>query len=86
MQESLKPCFQSGNEMSIETSKEMLYTCLETGLRLLCPFMPFVTEELYQRLPRRKSDTAKSITVAEYPLPEKVWFHKKTTLRSIYYV
>ncbi|KAG8190395.1 hypothetical protein JTE90_022038 [Oedothorax gibbosus] len=69
--ESLKPCFQSGNQISIETSKEMLYTCLETGLRLLSPFMPFVTEELYQRLPRRKSDTAASITVAQYPLPDK---------------
>uniref|UniRef100_A0A665VV08 Valine--tRNA ligase n=1 Tax=Echeneis naucrates TaxID=173247 RepID=A0A665VV08_ECHNA len=34
--------------------RQTLYTCLEVGLRLLSPLMPFVTEELYQRLPRRR--------------------------------
>jgi valyl-tRNA synthetase len=29
--------------------------------------MPFVTEELWQRLPRRKAEKAKSIMVASYP-------------------
>ncbi|GFT44955.1 valine--tRNA ligase, partial [Nephila pilipes] len=69
--ESLKPVFLSGNEVSIETAKEILYTCLDVGLRLLSPFMPFVTEELFQRLPRRQNDPAISITVAQYPLPVK---------------
>jgi valyl-tRNA synthetase len=36
---------------------------LESSLRLLHPFMPFVTEELWQRLP----GTSGSIMVAEYP-------------------
>jgi valyl-tRNA synthetase len=31
------------------------------------PFLPFVTEELWQRLPRRPDDTTPSIVVAEYP-------------------
>ncbi|CAG8780143.1 17420_t:CDS:2, partial [Racocetra fulgida] len=34
------------------SAEDTLYTCLEAGLKLLHPFMPFVTEELYQRLPR----------------------------------
>jgi valyl-tRNA synthetase len=36
---------------------------LETALRLLHPFMPFITEELWQRLPHR----GESIMVAPYP-------------------
>ena len=43
------------------------YTCLETGLRLLSPFMPFLTEELWQRLPRRPGETTPSICIATYP-------------------
>ncbi|KAJ2529953.1 valine--tRNA ligase, partial [Coemansia sp. RSA 1933] len=31
--------------------------------------MPFVTEELWQRLPRRESDEAYSICIASYPEP-----------------
>ncbi|KAL8283096.1 hypothetical protein RQP46_005874 [Phenoliferia psychrophenolica] len=47
-----------------------LYTVLDNGLRLLHPFMPFVTEELWQRLPRRPTDRTKSIMLARYPEPE----------------
>lgn len=34
--------------------------------------MPFVTEELFQRLPRRKGDNVPSIVVSKYPLPDEV--------------
>jgi valyl-tRNA synthetase len=40
-----------------------LVTVLETTLRLLHPFMPFITEELWQRLPH----DGESIMVAPYP-------------------
>lgn len=43
------------------------YTCLENGLILLSPFMPFVTEELYQRLPRRNDNAPPSVCVTPYP-------------------
>jgi valyl-tRNA synthetase len=42
-----------------------LVTVLETTLRLLHPFMPFITEEIWQRLPRRGA--AGSIMVARFP-------------------
>lgn len=48
-------------------SRSVLYTCLDSGFRLISPFMPFVTEELWQRLPRRAGDTCPSICVAPYP-------------------
>jgi len=37
-------------------------------LKLLHPFMPFVTEELWQRLPRRPHDTCPSIMLSSYPV------------------
>ena len=43
------------------------YTCLDNGLRLISPFMPFLTEELFQRLPRRLPDAPPSISVTPYP-------------------
>ncbi len=52
-----------------ESAKDTLYTCLEEGLKLLHPIMPFVTEELYQRLPRREGDTTPSICISSYPVP-----------------
>merc|ERR1712176_1519822 len=49
-----------------KVARDTLYTCLDVGLRLLHPFIPFVTEELYHRLP---SNPAKyeSICIAPYP-------------------
>lgn len=34
---------------------------------MIHPFMPFITEELWQRLPRRPDDKTPSIVRAEYP-------------------
>ena len=59
-------------------SRTILALCLDTGLRLLHPFMPYVTEELWQRLPGRglpwtsgpggRADPP-SIMIAPYPTP-----------------
>jgi valyl-tRNA synthetase len=54
----------------IVISKSILYLCLNTGLRLLSPFMPFLTEELYQRLPDK--NLAPSVMISSYPVPEQV--------------
>ncbi|CAG8570466.1 274_t:CDS:10 [Funneliformis mosseae] len=52
------------------SAQDTLYTCLESGLKLLHPFMPFVTEELYQRLPRRPGDNIPTIVKARYPVAD----------------
>lgn len=64
-----------------DASRATLYVCLDFFLRLMHPMMPFVTEELWQRLPGRgeawRADAAAkdsiadppSIMLARYPLP-----------------
>ncbi|MGC8792331.1 MAG: class I tRNA ligase family protein, partial [Bryobacteraceae bacterium] len=42
-------------------------TVFETGLRLLHPAMPFITEELWQRLAAGQSERPLSIALAPYP-------------------
>ena len=59
--------------VAAECARQTLYTCLDVGLRLLSPFMPFVTEELFQRLPRRTPQAPPSLCVTAYPEPSEVW-------------
>ncbi|XP_043285478.1 valine--tRNA ligase isoform X1 [Venturia canescens] len=64
--EYLKPVFQNGTPEQKMAAKRVLFQTLDVGLRLLSPFMPFITEELYQRLPRTKLNYP-SICVSPYP-------------------
>jgi valyl-tRNA synthetase len=61
--EIIKPRLGSSTE-DRKTAQSVLVYVLENSLRLLHPFMPFITEELWQQLPH-KGD---SIMVADYPL------------------
>ncbi|KAG8933507.1 hypothetical protein FRC02_011707 [Tulasnella sp. 418] len=66
--EAMKPMTdESASPEMKRSAQNTLYTCLDGGLRLLHPFMPFVTEELWQRLPRRTEDPTPSIMLASYP-------------------
>lgn len=57
--------------MAIKNVVHTLYSTLESGLTILHPFMPFLSEELWQRLPRRGNDSTPSIVVAQYPQYEE---------------
>uniref|UniRef100_A0A673LM86 valine--tRNA ligase n=1 Tax=Sinocyclocheilus rhinocerous TaxID=307959 RepID=A0A673LM86_9TELE len=74
--ESVKPVLSrtdSEGQKQADICRQTLYTCLEVGLRLLSPLMPFVTEELFQRLPRRLAqDSTSSICVTPYPETSEV--------------
>ena len=65
--ENSKAIIQSGSPSEQESAKQTLYTALEGGLTMIHPFMPFLTEELWQRLPRRPEDKTPSIVKAAYP-------------------
>jgi len=45
----------------------MLYKILEKSLRMLHPFMPFITEEIWRKLPRSKDSKCDSIMVQPWP-------------------
>jgi len=65
--EYLKPVFQGSDSSAVLTARSVLYTCLDTALRLISPFMPFISEELFQRLPRWSDKEPPSIMVTPYP-------------------
>ncbi|KAG2218972.1 hypothetical protein INT45_008396 [Circinella minor] len=72
--EIIKPICDSTDESMAKqkrAAQDTLYTCLEGGLKLMHPFMPFVTEELYQRLNRRANDKVESIVKASYPIEKE---------------
>uniref|UniRef100_A0A8C4DJU8 Valine--tRNA ligase n=1 Tax=Dicentrarchus labrax TaxID=13489 RepID=A0A8C4DJU8_DICLA len=90
--ESVKPVFSKAEEDSTSqrqalVCRQTLYTCLEVGLRLLSPIMPFVTEELYQRLPRRRPQTdPPSISVTSYPDTEEFCWHSEEVDRDMEFI
>ncbi|HVR18529.1 MAG TPA: valine--tRNA ligase [Polyangiaceae bacterium] len=64
--EATKPVFTSGSDAERAETRRVLAHVLETALRALHPYVPFVTEELWQRLPRPASRPV-SIALAPYP-------------------
>jgi len=62
---------ESASIVTRKSAQQTLYTCLDYGLRLLHPIMPFVTEELWQRLKRRPHDNTPSIMVSSFPTFDK---------------
>lgn len=64
--EMIKPnLYQKEDKKSKIISKKTLLEVLGAILRMLHPFMPFVTEEIWQKLPLKKK--VSSITIAEFP-------------------
>ena len=57
------PLYRPASPAERLAAQHTLVTVLEATLRLLHPFMPFITEEIWQRLP----GTGESITIASYP-------------------
>lgn len=59
-------------EESIRNSTlQTLYTALEGGLTAMHPLMPFLTEHLWQKLPRRAGDKTEALIVAQFPMFEE---------------
>ncbi len=59
-----------------KTTKSVLYKVLLGIIKLLHPFMPFVTEEIYHMLPIIEEE---SIMITKYPIYEKEFIFNKET-------
>lgn len=68
--ENSKTIIRDGTEEERNSAIQTLYTALEAALTMIHPYMPYLTEEMWQRMPRRPNDTTKSIMVAKYPVYE----------------
>jgi valyl-tRNA synthetase len=66
--EMVKPLLgpRAGDEAAKETARAVLARCLSDSLALLHPFMPFVTEEIWEKMTGRPG----SLIVAPYPQGE----------------
>jgi valyl-tRNA synthetase len=67
--EDAKRIWKEGTEQMILSRKQGLYQALVISLKLLHPFMPFVTEAIWQQLPQKDADL---LMVAKWPFPEEV--------------
>ncbi|MBH0209308.1 MAG: class I tRNA ligase family protein, partial [Nitrospira sp.] len=67
--ELIKPTLQNPTSPDAPGTRQTLVETLETTMRLLHPFMPFLTEEIWQTLPHQ----GESIVVQRYPTPEVSW-------------
>jgi valyl-tRNA synthetase len=61
--------YKEGGKKRRKLTQRTLLEVLDAVLRLLHPFMPFITEEIWQQLPQRKEN--ESVMVAEFPKPDK---------------
>src|SRR4029077_2189824 len=63
--EWIKPDLQNTDRERAAVSWKNLFAVFDAALRLLHPFMPFITEELWWQLPQAPGD--KSIALMSYP-------------------
>jgi valyl-tRNA synthetase len=69
--EWVKPDLQNADRGRADVAWENLFAGFDAALRLLHPFMPFLTEELWHQLPQRTG--AKSIALDTYPEARAGW-------------
>ena len=65
--ELVKPTFFGTDENAKTVSKKVLLKVLDASLKLLHPFMPHVTEELWQSLPFSFEGREESIMISRFP-------------------
>jgi len=73
--EWVKPELQNADRERAIVAWKNLFAGFDAALRLLHPFMPFLTEELWHQLPQKSG--AKSIALDTFPAARKEWARGK---------
>jgi len=69
--EWVKPQLTGADKDASVAAWRNIFAAMESALRLLHPFMPFITEELWHRLPQRAGQ--KSIALQSFPTAKPEW-------------
>ncbi len=78
--EMVKPRLYGEDIESKETAEKVLLYVLENILKLLHPFMPFITEEIWQHLPERD----KPLIISDWPVYKEEDYHPDVEKRMAY--
>lgn len=62
---------EENNPFEAQATRWMLLNIMEKSLRLLHPFMPYITEEIWQRIAPLLSIQGESIMLQSYPQPDE---------------
>jgi valyl-tRNA synthetase len=73
--EWVKPELQSADRERATVAWKNLFAAFDAALRLLHPFMPFLTEELWHQFPQKAG--AKSIALDQFPEAQDCWKNAK---------
>lgn len=76
--ENSKYLIQEGSAVEQKSAKDTLYILLDNALKLIHPFMPFISEEMWQRIPKRSTEKAVTIVKAAYPVYESKYDDAKS--------
>ena len=66
--------WKSENDNDKTEAYEALYIALKTLAKTAAPFVPFITEEMYQNL--KNPEDKESVHLCEYPVPNKNWINE----------
>jgi len=70
-----KPRLNSSDQEVARAAWRNIFAVYEAALHLLHPFMPFISEEIWQSLPQAAG--AKSISLAQFPAPPAKWIDER---------
>jgi len=78
--ELIKPrLYDKENAQDRQVAQTVVITVLDNIMRLTHPFMPFITEEIWQALPKHPVEDEKPVTIMRqpYPVSDDRWIDKK---------